>query len=45
MESNYPNVQLFIDGAWTKAASGRTITVHQSRHRRPDRHRGARRSR
>ncbi len=27
MDSNYPNVQLFIDGAWTKAASGRTITV------------------
>ncbi len=28
MDSNYPNVQLFIDGAWTKAASGRTIAVH-----------------
>ena len=27
MSSSYPDVQLFIDGAWTKAAGGRTITV------------------
>jgi succinate-semialdehyde dehydrogenase/glutarate-semialdehyde dehydrogenase len=27
MDSSYPNVQLFIDGAWIKAASGRTIAV------------------
>ena len=24
---NYPNVQLFIDGKWRPAASGRTIPV------------------
>ena len=27
MDTNYPDVKLFIDGAWTKATGGRTIPV------------------
>ena len=36
----YPDVSLFIDGAWTEAAAGRTHRRGQPRHRRGDRHRG-----